>query len=496
MFPLSLKKTLLATGLGGALLQGATGLAATPIPTPALAPAMADGSQSMAMMSHAIPTVTYTLRTGIAGGKMVYIGRGGDIDGMTNPTLTVHEGDVVQITVLNGEGAEHDIVLPDLHVASQRVVGRNASSTLVLHAMDIGSFTYFCSIPGHREAGMEGLLKVEPAQKKPDGSYVASISRDPSDVSPPVIERGPTTVRYELEAVERVGRLSDHSTYDFWTFNGKVPGPMLRVRVADTVVLSLKNSPDSVMMHNIDLHAVNGPGGGAMLTEVVPGETKAFTFKALQSGLYVYHCATPMVANHISNGMYGMILVEPVGGLPKVDREFYVMQGELYTAEPYGHAGLQEFSVDKIMDERPEYFVFNGAVGALTKEHPLHAKTGETIRIYFGVGGPNFTSSFHVIGTIFERVYDAASLTGPTLTGVQTDSVPPGGATAVDINLPVPGKFVLVDHALARMERGLVGALLVDGPPAPATYQAGDGSQAAVAPAPAPALMPASSHVH
>jgi hypothetical protein len=143
------------------------------------------------------------------------------------------------------------------------------------------------------------------------------------------------------------------------------------------------------MPHNIDLHAVHGPGGGGSATEGAPGETKAFTFKALTEGLYVYHCAVPMASNHISNGMYGLILVEPAGGLPKVDREFYVMQGELYTTGAYGQSGAQEFSYDKLMDEHPEYFVLNGAVGALTKEHPLLAKTGETIRVYFGVIAPN-----------------------------------------------------------------------------------------------------------
>jgi nitrite reductase (NO-forming) len=181
-----------------------------------------------------------------------------------------------------------------------------------------------------------------------------------------------------------------------------------------------------------------------------------------------------MIANHISNGMYGLILVEPVSGLPKVDREFYVMQGELYTAEPYGQSGLQEFSYDKIIAEKPEYFVFNGAVGALTDEFPLQAKTGETARIYFGVGGPNFTSSFHVIGTIFDRVFSGASLTSPPLTGVQTTTVAPGGATVVDLSLPVPGKFILVDHALSRLEHGLVGALVVDGEPAPDVFHPGD----------------------
>ena len=426
-------------------------------------------------MAHAMPNAMFTLRTGIAQGKMVYIGKGGSIDGQVNPTLSVHEGDIVQITIVNGEGAEHDIALPELHAVSQRVTGPGASSTLSFHATDIGTFQYFCTIGGHREAGMQGMVRVEAATpKEPDKGV--SISRDPSDLPPAVGERGPTTVRYNIEAIERVGRLDDNTTYDFWTFNGKVPGPMLRVRVGDTVILSLKNAPDSLMLHNIDLHAVAGPGGGAVLTEVGPGETKSFTFKATKPGLYVYHCATPMVSNHISNGMYGMILVEPVSGLPKVDREFYVMQGELYTAEAFGHTGLQEFSVDKMLGERPEYFVFNGAVGALTTEYPLRAKTGETIRIYFGVGGPNFTSSFHVIGTIFDRVYNAGSLTSPPLTSVQTISVAPGGATAVELTLPVPGRFVLVDHALARMERGLVGVLLVEGPANPDIFRAGDGS--------------------
>jgi nitrite reductase (NO-forming) len=466
-----LRPTVSLALLAAALLSPDPLGAAAPgqVPVPAAASTMT--------MSHEMPNAIFTLRTGIKQGRMVYIGKGGDIDGKFNPTLTVHEGDVVQITLVNGEGAEHDIDLRELHAASQRVTGPGASSTLMFHASDIGTFQYFCTVAGHREAGMQGMIKVEPVAPKEADNGV-SISRDPVDLPPPVGERGPTTVRYDLAAIERVGRLDDKTTYDFWTFNGKVPGPMLRVRVGDTVVLSLKNAPDSVMMHNIDLHAVAGPGGGAVLTEVGPGETKSFTFKATQPGLFVYHCATPMVSAHISNGMYGMILVEPVAALPKVDHEFYVMQGELYTAEAYGHTGLQEFSFDKMMDEHPEYFVFNGAVGALMTEHPLHAKTGETVRIYFGVGGPNFISSFHVVGTIFDRVYNAGSLSTPPMTTVQTTVVPPGGATVVDLSVPVPGRYILVDHALARMERGLAGALIVDGPPVPEIFHAGDATEA------------------
>ena len=425
---------------------------------------------------HGVPNASFTLRTGVAGGKMVYIGRGGEIDGMINPDLLVHEGDIVQVTLINGEGAEHDIAIPEERAASQRVKAPGASSTITFHATSLGTFVYFCTLPGHRQAGMEGKLKVQrPLVSVPNQDGV-SISRDPADLPGPLVERGPTTVTIDLEAIEVVGRLSNKATYQYWTFNGTVPGPMLRVCVGDTVVVNLKNAADSVMMHNIDLHAVNGPGGGAVATEAAPGETKGFTFKALIPGLYVYHCATPMVANHISNGMYGMILVEPVGGLPKVDREFYVMQGELYTTAPFGDAGLQEFSVEKLLAEHPEYIVFNGSVGSLTKEHPMMAKTGETVRIFFGVGGPNLTSSFHVIGTVFDKVYPYASIVSPTVNGVQTVSVPPGGATIVELSLPVPGRFVVVDHALSRMEHGLAGYLIAEGADVPEVYHANTGA--------------------
>jgi nitrite reductase (NO-forming) len=227
------------------------------------------------------------------------------------------------------------------------------------------------------------------------------------------------------------------------------------------------------MIHSIDLHAVTGPGGGAAVMQVPPDQEKAFTFQALNPGLYVYHCATPMVAHHIANGMYGLILVEPEGGLSPVDREFYVMQGEIYTQEPFGQQGHQEFDVEKLLNEMPEYFVFNGAVGALTEEQPLHAEVGETVRIYFGVGGPNFISSFHVIGEVFDRVYEQASLTVSPLTDVQTTLVPAGGATVVEFDLEVPGRYILVDHALSRLERGLVGFLLVTGEENPAVFHEG-----------------------
>jgi len=300
----------------------------------------------------------------------------------------------------------------------------------------------------------------------PVDANAVDITRDPTDFPAPIGDRGPETVRIDLETTELSGQLADGTTYTYWTFNNKVPGPLLRVRVGDIVELHLKNLPASIMSHSIDLHAVTGPGGGAVATQTQPGGETMFTFKALKPGLFVYHCATPMVAQHISNGMYGLILVEPEGGLPPVDREFYVMQGELYTTQPFGTVGALTGDTTKLLAETPEYFVFNGAALALAGEaHALHANVGETVRIFFGVGGPNFTSSFHVIGEIFDRVYDQASLTAPPLTDVQTTLVPPGGATMVEFSLEVPGRYILVDHALSRLQRGLAGYLYAEGDP-------------------------------
>lgn len=416
------------------------------------------------------PDVSFTLKTAVTEGKLAFVGVGGNIDGLVNPTLNVAQNAVVQIVLINGDGVTHDIALPDFNAKSNVLQAKDSSTAIVFRAAKGGAFAYFCTLPGHRPAGMEGKLIV--GREQVQAPAAPSVAMDPAAVPPPVGKRAPRELRIDLETVELQGRMADGSRYHYWTFNGKVPGPFLRVRVGDMVHVALKNKADSTMIHSVDFHAVTGPGGGAVATQTTPGAETKFTFKALNPGIYVYHCATPMVAQHIANGMYGLILVEPESGLAKVDREFYVMQGELYTRAALGQLGDQEFSVDKLMAERPEYLVFNGAVGALTKEMPLKAKVGETVRIYFGVGGPNFVSSFHVIGEIFDRVYDQGGLTSPPRTDIQTTLVPAGGATVVEFKVDVPGRYILVDHALSRLERGLAAFLIVDGPSNPAVFKA------------------------
>ncbi len=460
-------------------------------PEPAVSePAMAD---AMAMPMDGVK-VAYTLETGMADGKMVFVGKGGEIDGKTNPDLKANVGDTISLTLISGDGVAHNFYLDELNVKSADVSGQGSSISVEFAIDKEGTFAYYCNIPGHRQIGMEGKLIAGSGVNSADGANqqvssnggaqspavapagvvdanAVDITRDPTDLPAPLAQRGPEKVVLNLETVEIAGMLADGTSYKYWTFDGKIPGPFLRVRVGDTVEVHLKNLPDSLMAHSIDLHAVTGPGGGAVATQTKPGGETMFTFKALNVGLYVYHCATPMVAQHISNGMYGMILVEPVGGLPKVDHEFYVMQGELYTAQPFGTTGDLAADTTKLLDEHPEYFVFNGASMALASEaHMLHVKTGETVRIFFGVGGPNFTSSFHVIGEIFDRVFDQASLTSKPLTDVQTTMVPPGGATMVEFKVEVPGRYILVDHALSRLQRGLAGFLMVDGEANPSVF--------------------------
>jgi len=435
----------------------------------AMGPAAADSAPKEQVTYR--PDVTFTLRTGIADGKLVFIGAKGDIEGQINPDLHVPEGAVVQINLINGDGAIHDIALPDFNVDSDDISGKGSSTAVVFRVDKAGEFKYLCTLPGHVQAGMIGKLIVGDgvADVAPKGMEVA---QDPTAVGEPVGKRGPRTLNVTLETTEVVGQLSDGSTYRYWTFNNKVPGPFIRARVGDTINVTLANATDSKHIHSVDFHAVTGPGGGAEVTQAPPGKAESFTFKALKPGLYVYHCATPMVAQHISNGMYGLILIEPEGGLPPVDREFYVMQGELYTTQPHGTPGEHEFSLERLLDERPTHFAFNGTMNALTKTHAMEAKVGETVRIFFGVGGPNATSSFHVIGEIFDRVYRDGDLITPPSEGVQTVTVGPGSAAMVEFKVDVPGRYILVDHALSRMEKGLAGFLHVTGPENPDIFHA------------------------
>jgi nitrite reductase (NO-forming) len=413
-----------------------------------------------------------------------------------SPTaINVPMGQKVTITLDNTGVVEHDVTFQS---GGFTVAAKPGQTTTADFTFDkAGVFDFFCSIPGHKDAGMKGTLTVvDPSavQSAPASAHDMASTSSPAaanassapdiqplpadlkslpapQMAPPINRTEPAYVKFDLTTQKATAQLADGVAYDYWTFNGTVPGPMLRVREGDTVEIDLHNAADAGVTHSIDLHAVTGPGGGAKVMQIAPGDDGAFRFQALNPGVYVYHCATPMVAQHIASGMYGLIVVEPKAGLPVVDREYYLMQGDFYLQGQRGDTGLRAFDLNKMLDERADFVLFNGAVGALTGNNALHANVGEKIRIFFGDGGPNLTSSFHVIGAIFDRVYPEGSLTSEPETNVQTTHVSTGGATMVEFTAKVPGTFSIVDHSLGRMEKGAAGQLVVDGPANPQIFE-------------------------
>ena len=303
----------------------------------------------------------------------------------------------------------------------------------------------------------------------PQGEPIKATLTAPPQVPPATGRKAPAKVIVELDVIEKDMPISEGVTYTFWTFGGTVPGSFIRVRQGDTVEFHLRNLPESKMPHNIDLHGVTGPGGGAASSFTAPGHSSRFTFKALNAGLYVYHCATAPVGMHVGNGMYGLILIEPPEGLPPVDKEYYVMQGDFYTTGKYHEKGHQPFDMEKAIEEHPTYVLFNGAEGSLTGDKALTAKVGDNVRLFVGNGGPNLVSSFHVIGEIFDKVWFEGGMRFQE--NVQTTLIPAGGAAIMDFHVEVPGSYVLVDHSIFRaFNKGALAILKADGAENKAIY--------------------------
>jgi nitrite reductase (NO-forming) len=296
------------------------------------------------------------------------------------------------------------------------------------------------------------------------------IAKDPADIPGPITRTEPELVVVELETIELNGWIDDETSFNFWTFNGTVPGPMIRVREGDTVEIRLKNSTDSVHPHNIDLHAVIGPGGGAKATTVLPGEEKAFRFKALYPGVYIYHCAAPHIPTHVGHGMYGLIVVEPEAGLPEVDHEFYIVQGDFYTDLRPKQGGHAKWDGQAQFAEQPTYVVFNGQFQAVTGDHALQIEVGDRVRMFVGNGGPNLVSSFHVIGGVIDVLHREGQ--AEATHNVETTLIPAGGSSWMELSFDVPGDYVLVDHSLGRaIDKGAIAVITVEGPDNPEIFE-------------------------
>ncbi|MBI3924324.1 MAG: nitrite reductase, copper-containing [Armatimonadetes bacterium] len=347
-------------------------------------------------------------------------------------------------------------------------------SWILMAAVALGIIAYGCT--RHYDGGPSAIppdvAKLLATGQMPTRVEEAQLTFAPN-VPPPIERREPALVKVNLwtEEVEGVlaAGIEKDTTYKFWTFNGGVPGPFIRVRVGDVLEVHFENKAGSLMPHNVDFHAATGTGGGAAITTVNPGKTRTARLAMLSPGLFIYHCAVPPVPDHVANGMYGLILVEPSEGLRPVDKEFYVLQSEFYTKETFGYEGLTTYDPRAGANEDPTYIVFNGRVNSLMGENALKAEVGDEVRIFFGVGGPNKVSSFHVIGEIFDRVYNEGT-TGEPLRNVQTTLVPPGGSAVVEFKIDTAGSYTLVDHAIFRLAKGCVGQLVVEGEPNPAIF--------------------------
>ena len=422
----------------------------------------------------------FTLQTFMTG----YIGQGGEIDGQKNPTLVVDAGDQVRITIINAEPMAHDIVLDANRVKSDQILKKGDQTSVTFTAL--ASEQYYCSIPGHRQIGMVGQFQVRgsaPAETADHGGDIADLHRpmhgaaleparpvtvaeigaDPNAIPAPITRTEPAVVKYTITASEEIAYLADGTTYEYWCYDQQVPGPAIRARIGDTIEVTFANSPKSRMVHSIDFHSCTGPGGGAKMLQVPPGQQRTLSFKALHAGAFVYHCATPHIPTHLARGMYGLCIVDPEIPLPAVDKEFYVMQGDIYTTHKPGTAGHMVQDDDRLFEEQPTFVVMNGRVGSLTGDRTMQCEVGQTVRIFFGVGGPNVTSSFHVIGEMFDRCYREGDMVGPPGLSVQTTLVPTGGAAVVDMKIDTAGTYLLVDHSLTRLDKGCVGLLKATG---------------------------------
>ncbi|RIK55832.1 MAG: nitrite reductase, copper-containing [Chloroflexi bacterium] len=307
-----------------------------------------------------------------------------------------------------------------------------------------------------------------PWPAKPVGA--SQVAADPAALPGPVDWTEPQHHKITLDVVEVVAEIEPGVTFSYMTFGGRIPGPMIRVRQGDTVEITLNNLPDNLMPHNVDLHAVYGPGGGAEATFVVAGQSNGMLFKALYPGAFMYHCAVPTLDHHISSGMFGMIVVEPPEGLPPVNREFYLGQHELYTDQAAGVPGHHNFDFAAMQREQPTYVLLNGEKHALTpgRRGAMQAQTGETARIFFVCGGPNLSSNFHPVGSVWSKVWREGAILNTPERYVQTVAVPPGSCLVAEIEFSVPGVVNLVDHALTRVvSKGMLGVIEVAGEPQP-----------------------------
>jgi nitrite reductase (NO-forming) len=368
------------------------------------------------------------------------------------------------VTVSNTASIPHDIVFSN---GIQLTIAPGQQASTSLYISDSG-LNYFCSLPGHKEAGMTGIITLNneapPAIKvEADSAKSMPIAADYEPYDPKVPALLPfETHNIYLVAEEKLNTVAKGVSQQLWTYNGKVPGPVIHVRVGDTVRVHLSNPSSNKLAHSVDFHASQVAWNDEM-TSINPGEEKLYEFRADYAGVWMYHCGSNPALHHIASGMYGMVIVEPREGLPKVDHEFAIVQSEFYVGKE-GHIT----DLHKASSHGPDYVVFNGVANQY-KDHPIEVGTGKKVRMYALNAGPNEDSSFHIVGTIFSRVIKEGMELVPENKGhygAQAVDLGPAQGAIIEFTTAEDGLYPMVTHAFNFVGKGALGLIKAgDGDP-------------------------------
>jgi nitrite reductase (NO-forming) len=395
--------------------------------------------------------------------------------GFTPKELLVDEPGTYEVRLTNDGAIPHDITFPGGQTTTVQP-GETGSVTVDVPA---DGLQFICSIPGHADAGMQGAISVKGTTAGGGGggdhggpAPATDVQPDPEappyvpyDASAPGLLEG-TTHDIDLVIQEKQMTVASGTDGGFvqavWTFGGTVPGPVIRVKVGDTIRVHLVNPPESQLAHSIDFHASQVAWNDEM-TSINPGEEKVYEWRADYAGVWMYHCGTSPALHHIANGMYGMVIVEPREGLPPVDAEFAIVQSEWYLGPQGQPVSLTKASAAA---PAPDFVVFNG-VASQYVDHPLEVGTGDRVRVFVLNAGPSVDSSFHVVGTIFSSVTKEGVHLVPGNDGSwgsQAMDLSPAQGGIVEFEMPEDGLYPMVTHAFNFVGRGALGL-----------FQAGDG---------------------
>ncbi len=392
--------------------------------------------------------------------------------GFKPANVSVPAAGTYAVTLRNTGSVAHDITFADgTKIAAE--AGATASGSVNVPAAGI---SFICSVVGHEAAGMKGAIKVAGqtasggADDHGGAAPATNVAADPNapkytlyDATAPKVLAG-TVHDIDLVATEKKMTVADGFVQAVWTFNGTVPGPVIRVHLGDTIRVHLKNPATNQLAHSVDFHASQVAWNDEM-TSIKPGEEKLYEWKADYAGVWMYHCGTAPALHHIANGMYGMVIVEPKGGFKPVDREFALVQSEWYLGPQGQPTDLAKASTG---NPAPDYVVFNGVANQY-KDNPLAVPTGGTVRLFVLDAGPSIDSSFHIVGTIFDTVIKEGiqlSPSNPGRYGSQAVDLSPAQGAIIELKTAEDGLYPIVTHAFNFVGRGALGLLKAgDGDP-------------------------------